>query len=136
MINRFVIKRSLIIAVLALAGTACNGAQSTVPQAANGVAPPARQAPASMHRARYQLIDLGTLGGPNSTVPEAFLEINGLTAVQSISAQGAAIAIADTATPDPFCYFDDCFYPNGIEYRDGSVTSLSALPNSPWSSAN
>ena len=137
MINRFVIKRSLIIAVLALAGTACNGGgQSTVPQAANGAVPPARQAPASKHNVRYQLIDLGTLGGPNSTVPEAFLEINGLTAVQSISAQGAAIAIADTATPDPFCYFDDCFYPNGIEYRGGSVTSLGALPNSPWSSAN
>jgi hypothetical protein len=58
--------------------------------------------PTSPHL-RYKLIDLGTLGGPNS----------GQTApAQSLNNRGQVIAISGTAVPDPLspnCFQNDCF---------------------------
>ena len=64
---------------------------------------------------RYRLIDLGTFGGPNSSVATGFFE-----SAQSISDQGAVTGTADTSISDPLCYFDDCFYPNAFQWRDGT----------------
>ena len=85
---------------------------------------------------RYKLIDLGTLGGPNSSVPIVFYEINGTVGAQAINSQGTVIAVADTSTLDPLCFLDDCFYPGTLEYRNGAFTDLSALPGGQGSSPN
>jgi len=82
----------------------------------------------------YQLIDLGTFGGPNSGFNENFLDFAAGATVQVLSNQGTAIGAADTSTPDPLCLIDDCFYPNGLLWRDGNVTNLSPLPGGQWSS--
>jgi uncharacterized membrane protein len=76
----------------------------------------------------YQLIDLGTFGGPNSSVPMAFLALNGETAVRDISDDGTVAALADTSTPDPLCYIDDCFFGNALQWQQGVVTNLGTLP--------
>lgn len=85
----------------------------------------------------YQLIDMGTLGGPNSGVPEVFIEVGGTpAAAQSISDQEVVIGTADTSIPDPLCFFDDCLYPNAFRWRNGALTSLGALPGAQWSSVS
>lgn len=72
---------------------------------------------------QYKLIDLGTLGGPQS-----FLPFQGQRAINN---QGTVIPAMDTSIPDPF-------FPNGLgadgnvlhatTWRNGSVTDLGALP--------
>src|SRR5438552_4829959 len=58
---------------------------------------------------RYKLIDLGTLGGPNSTEGHQ---------APIVSNSGAVIGIADTLLPDPACP-SDCFIGHeGIRYAD------------------
>ena len=77
---------------------------------------------------QYQLVDLGTLGGPNSYLPGAFFE--GL-ATQSLSAAGTFAGAADTAIPDPFpdvCFNVDCLVGHTVQWRDGTVTDLGTLP--------
>jgi probable HAF family extracellular repeat protein len=76
---------------------------------------------------RYKLVDLGTLGGPNSSVPIVFDEINGTVGAQAINNQGTVVAGADTSVPDPLCFLDDCFYPDTLQYRKGVFTNLGAL---------
>jgi probable HAF family extracellular repeat protein len=83
----------------------------------------------------YQLIDLGTFGGPNSGFPENFLDFAGGAAVQVLSNQGTAIAVADTSTPDPLCFFDDCFQPSALEWRPRKLTNLGTLPGGQGSGA-
>lgn len=75
---------------------------------------------------RYKLIDLGTFGGPTSGVSTNFL--NDLVATQAISNDGTVAATADTSTPDPLCYFDDCFYPHALQWKNGVLTNLGTLP--------
>ena len=83
---------------------------------------------------RYKLIDLGTLGGPNSGVPGVYFEIgNAPGAAQVISEQGIVTGAADTSTADPLCFFDDCFYPNGFQWQNGQLTRLGALPGAQFS---
>jgi probable HAF family extracellular repeat protein len=81
----------------------------------------------------YKLFDLGTLGGPNSGVPTVFYEINGTAGAQAISNQGIVTDSADTSITDPLCFFDDCYYPHAIQWQDGTLTDLGALPGSQWS---
>jgi probable HAF family extracellular repeat protein len=77
----------------------------------------------------YKLVDLGTLGGPNSGFQENFLDFAFGAPVQVLSNQGTAIGNADTSTPDPFGnFFDDGFEPNALEWRDRKVTNLGTLP--------
>ena len=74
---------------------------------------------------QYKLIDLGTLGGPQSFLP--------FQGERSINNQGTLNPAMDTSTPDPF-------FPNGLgadgyvlhaaSWRSGSVTDLGALPGS------
>jgi probable HAF family extracellular repeat protein len=81
--------------------------------------------PLRMHH-KYQFIDVGTLGGPNSSLPGSFFE--GI-ATESLSRAGTFAGQADTATPDPNC-FGDCFVSHAIQWRDGVFTDLGALRSS------
>jgi probable HAF family extracellular repeat protein len=76
---------------------------------------------------QYQLVDLGTLGGPNSYLPGAFFE--GF-AGQSLSAAGTFAGEADTAIPDPYevCFNIDCMVGHAVQWRDGTLTDLGTLP--------
>src|SRR6266705_5198992 len=77
---------------------------------------------------RYKVVDVGTLGGPNSSLPGSFFE--GI-ATESLSGAGTFAGQADTATPDPFapnCFNPDCLVSHAIQWRDGVLTDLGALP--------
>lgn len=71
----------------------------------------------------YKLVDMGTLGGPNS-----FSAWNdGL----SINSSGTAIAEADTALGDPFapfCLQAECLVNHGLQWNSGVLTDMRALP--------
>lgn len=77
---------------------------------------------------QYQLVDLGTLGGPNSYLPGGFFE--GL-ATQSLSAAGTFAGAADTAIPDPYevCFNIDCMVGHAVQWRGGTLTDLGTLPS-------
>jgi probable HAF family extracellular repeat protein len=71
----------------------------------------------------YQLIDLGTFGGPASYFSNGFDGI--------LNNQGVAVGWADTYTPDPyppFCFSQDCFVSHAFQTRNGVVTDLGVLP--------
>jgi hypothetical protein len=76
----------------------------------------------------YKLIDLGTLGGPNSGVPTVFYEINGTAGARAITNQGTVAGTADTSMVDPICYLDDCFYPGAFQWQNGVLNNLGTLP--------
>jgi len=63
----------------------------------------------------YQLIDLGTLGGPTSgTVFPA----------RALNNRGDMIALAETAVSDPNCYFD-CYFMHGfLRKKNGNIIDL------------
>jgi probable HAF family extracellular repeat protein len=84
----------------------------------------------------YRLVDLGTFGGPNSSVPTGSFGINGSGGARAISNQGTVTGFADTSTADPLCYIDDCFFPNAFQWQNGALTNLGALPGSQWSAAS
>ena len=83
---------------------------------------------------RYKLVDLGTFGGPGSGVSGSFLSPWG--GVPVINNQGTVVGSSDTATEDPSCFFDDCYYPNAFQWQNGVLTNLGALPGSQWSSTD
>jgi probable HAF family extracellular repeat protein len=78
---------------------------------------------------RYKLIDIGTLGGPNSYVGA----LGGVS--QVLSDQGTVAGCADTSTPDPN-YPNSPISPPGpdpfifhsFQWRKGTLTDLGALP--------
>ena len=56
----------------------------------------------------YKLIDLGTFGGPNGSLPLVFYEVGSTPATaQAIASSGVVTGTADTSIPDPLCFFDD-----------------------------
>jgi probable HAF family extracellular repeat protein len=76
----------------------------------------------------YQLIDLGTFGGPASYFS------NGADGI--LNNQGAAVGWADTPTPDPFpsfCFDPDCFVAHAFQWKYGQLTDLGTLAEG-WSS--
>jgi probable HAF family extracellular repeat protein len=88
---------------------------------------------------RYKLIDLGTLGGPQSYVnepPDSFAAI--------LNKRGMVTDWADTSTPDPypsFCFDQDCLVAHAFQWDDGHMSDLGVLPNgassaSTWISEN
>jgi probable HAF family extracellular repeat protein len=78
------------------------------------------QVPSHHH---YFAIDLGTLGGPNSSgcVPGCRLLNN----------QRAAVFHADTSTPDPFPSYPlvDGYEPLGVYWQNGQFTTLNSSPS-------
>ncbi len=72
---------------------------------------------------RYKVVDLGTLGGPASFIPNPWS--------QDINRPGTVIAEADTTTLDPNspnCFQPDCLVNHAIKWHKGIRTDLGALP--------
>ena len=67
----------------------------------------------------YQLIDVGTFGGPNSLFsnPDS----------RAINNRGTAAGYADTSISDPYC-FVDCFVNHSFMWKNGVTTDLGTLP--------
>jgi len=79
--------------------------------------------PLAAQSTRYQLIDLGTFGGPNAVV-------NG-PGVRDLSNSGTYAGYAETAIPDPYapnCQNPECLVYHAQEWRKGIVTDLGSLP--------
>ena len=82
-------------------------------------------APSHQHH-HYQLIDMGTLGGPNSYMSGPALQI--------LNRRGALAGYGNTATPNPNlgCYVPfnapDCFVENPFVWENGVVAALPVLP--------
>jgi len=73
----------------------------------------------------YQLIDMGTFGGPTSFLSTGF-DIN---AVVDVNQQGSLVGWADTPMPDPFypnC-FADCYAAHAFQWQNGVRTDLGVL---------
>jgi len=75
---------------------------------------------------QYQVVDLGTFGGPMSTVN---------CCAHQITARGVVVGSADTsaANPNPGCFngplgFPDCNVNQAFQWQDGTLTNLGALP--------
>jgi probable HAF family extracellular repeat protein len=73
----------------------------------------------------YKVIDVGTLGGPNSVFSS---DIHGL------NSQGVLIGGADTSAtnPDPGCFtvfFPDCSVQHAFRSQNGVITDLGVLPS-------
>src|SRR5579864_5732915 len=80
----------------------------------------------------YQLIDLGTLGGPASYINN---DPSGTGAASSIlSPRGVVVGAADTSIPDPSC--SNCFVSHAFQAQNGLMTDLGALPGVNYSFAN
>jgi probable HAF family extracellular repeat protein len=71
---------------------------------------------------RYQLIDMGTFGGPDSLVPEL---------QQIINSRGTVVGGSDTSIPDPNptnCFVPECFVQHMFHWQDGVLRDMGALP--------
>ena len=77
----------------------------------------ASQTPSPNHL-RYKLIDLGTLGGPNSSETLEFPFINNA---------GMVVGFADTGIPDPTN--PGGFLPHAFRWQQGVLTDLGTLPD-------
>jgi len=94
-----------------------------------GVRPAARERQQiNPQHPRYELIDLGDFGGPQS-----YLNVN----AKVLSDSGVVAGFADTLMSDPFpsaCFNLDCFVSHAFQWRKGVLTDLGALAPG-WSSA-
>jgi probable HAF family extracellular repeat protein len=82
---------------------------------------------------RYKLIDLGTFGGPASYFSNGYDGI--------LNSNGAVAGWANTSTPDPFCFLDNCFATHAFRVQGSNVIDLGVLDGgtdsqSAWMSAN
>src|SRR5262245_54912352 len=94
------------------------------------VMPLKSQAEPQQKKPRYKLIDLGTFGGPSSTLQDLQEIVNN---------RGTVIGIADTAVPDPFapkCFSPSCYVQHAFQWQGGVLTDLGTLPGggSSWAS--
>jgi probable HAF family extracellular repeat protein len=69
----------------------------------------------------YQLVDMGTFGGPNSS--NAWAGIGNRT----MNSGGTVIGEADTSASDPYCLVD-CFLNDAFQWQNGVMTDLQGLP--------
>ncbi|MGA7928081.1 MAG: hypothetical protein WCA20_19085 [Candidatus Sulfotelmatobacter sp.] len=73
----------------------------------------------------YQLVDVGTLGGPQSYIADS-----GIPGGKFVNNSGIFTDFADTTMPDlfqSFCFNADCFVSPALRWRNGSPTPLGAL---------
>lgn len=71
--------------------------------------------------AHYKIVDLGTLGGPNSYVSLTPIPMN---------RAGTVVGVSETPNPDPFapyCFVDDCMLAHAFQWREGVPTDLGGL---------
>jgi probable HAF family extracellular repeat protein len=110
----------------------------------NSVVVPLAAQQSSTKHYHYQLIDMGTLGGPSSYFNSLFLTdvfgfpsmAYGISKVRN--PRGTFVGFADTPVPDPFpsfCYVPDCFVTHAFQWNDGAVSDLGALPGGGSSAA-
>ena len=80
----------------------------------------AQQQPAKHHH--YKLFDMGTLGGPNSSL--------NWPSGRNINSSGTAISEAETAIGDPFApnCLQSCLIDRGLQWKDGVSTDMGSLP--------
>lgn len=79
----------------------------------------------------YKLIDMGTFGGPQSSVTDT-----GVPGGVFLNSRGMLTGYADLSALDPypnFCFID-CYVDHAFVWRDGFMTDLGVLPHG-WSSA-
>lgn len=84
------------------------------------------QAQEQSKRKHYTLVDLGTLGGPNSYG-------------NFITPRGTVVGGASTSVPDPICtgpWDGSCYYEHAFEWRKGVLTDLGTLDGGNNSLAN
>jgi probable HAF family extracellular repeat protein len=77
---------------------------------------------------QYKLIDMGTLGGPQSYLQDG---LSGSFSVAAVNNQGILTGWADTSAPDPFlsfCFDQDCFLAHAFQWQNGVKTDLGTLP--------
>jgi len=81
------------------------------------------------HHHHYKVIQMGTFGGPTSTLDTPggppFIPFN-----RVINSAGAVLGSGDTPIPDPFC-FDGCQVNYAFRFQDGIQTNLGVLPQNP-----
>jgi probable HAF family extracellular repeat protein len=85
----------------------------------------AQDEPDHHHYHHYQLIDLGTFGGPNTNF------VTQGVGAQVLNNRGVVTGSADTSIPDPNapnCLSPDCFISHAFKWQRGSLTDLGALP--------
>src|SRR2546421_5234587 len=129
--NRRIMKLSLIVSVLALLclmpSLRLMAQEASIQQRLgdNGVASNRVATPR-----RYILKDLGTLGGPSSS-----LSFN----AKILNNRGTVVGNSETSTPDPFapnCLGPKCFVSHGFKWQNGIRTDLGTLPGGSSSDAN
>jgi probable HAF family extracellular repeat protein len=101
---------------------------STSPISGQSANRPARQL-------QYRLVDLGTLGGPNSF--QVFGYTDAFLTERALSSFGTFAGWSSTADADPYspaCFFD-CFVDHAFQWRNGKITDLGALPGPSGSSS-
>ena len=77
---------------------------------------PAPAAPVPAGYPHYQLIDLGTLGGPGSST---------VFPARALNNRGEMIAFANTNVPDPICFGMNCYIQHGIlRQPNGNIIDL------------
>ena len=83
---------------------------------------------------QYRLVDLGTLGGPNSYLPYWYVAYT--FTPQALATDGTFAGWADTLDSDPYvpCFWD-CYVDRAFRWKDGVRTPLLALPGPPGLSA-
>ena len=83
----------------------------------------AQKVAANNHQPRYKLIDLGTFGGPRSSV-------GGQSVV--VTNHHTVTGGADTEVPDPYapnCFDPTCFTEHAFRWHGGALMDLGTLPN-------
>lgn len=76
--------------------------------------------PAVAQHHHYKLVDTGTLGGANSSL--------GFEGERDINNRGTVLSLAETTIPDPTCFFPNCFIGHTVQWREGVLEDLGALP--------
>jgi probable HAF family extracellular repeat protein len=72
----------------------------------------------------YQLVDVGTFGGPQSWQFDV-----GAARLGLLNNQGMLVGSADTLTVDPYCFWSpDCYATDALQWQNGGKTDLGVLP--------